>query len=80
MASKHPQFISDVRGKGTYLAFDCESADLRNKLVAALKAQGVNSGGCGVKTMRLRPTLYFEKKHADIYLEALDKACQQASS
>ena len=27
--------------------------------------------------MRLRPTLYFEKKHADIYLEALDKACAE---
>ena len=39
-----------------------------------MKAQGVNQGGCGVKTVRLRPTLYFEKKHADIYLDALDKA------
>ena len=25
--------------------------------------------------MRLRPTLYFEKKHADIYISALDRAC-----
>jgi len=24
--------------------------------------------------MRFRPTLYFEKKHADIYVNALEKA------
>ena len=27
--------------------------------------------------MRLRPTLYFEQKHADIYLNALDHACNE---
>lgn len=80
MASKHPSLISNVRGKGTYLAFDCETVELRNNLVASLRQHGVNSGGCGAKTMRLRPTLYFEKKHADIYLEALDKACKQVSA
>ena len=30
--------------------------------------------------MRLRPTLYFEKKHADIYLNALDHACIEIKS
>ena len=75
LSAKHSKFISNVRGMGTYIAFDCESTDLRNNLVGTLRQHGVNSGGCGVKTMRLRPTLYFEKKHADIYLAALDKAC-----
>ena len=60
LAAKYPQFIDNVRGKGTYLAFDCESVELRNSLVAELRQQGVNSGGCGAKSMRLRPTLYFE--------------------
>ena len=78
MAKKHPQFVSNVRGKGTYLAFDVETTDLRNSLISHLKAQGVNQGGCGVRTMRLRPTLYFEKKHADIYIDALDKAIEAA--
>ena len=47
---------------------------MRDELLTKLKGQGVNQGGCGVKTMRLRPTLYFEKKHADIYTSALDRA------
>ena len=42
LSAKHPQFIKDIRGKGTYLAFDCESVELRNDLVSKLKAQGVN--------------------------------------
>jgi len=37
MAAKHPQFIDNTRGKGTYIAFDCKSPDLRNKLVAELR-------------------------------------------
>ena len=42
LSAKHPQFIKDIRGKGTYLAFDCETVELRNDLVSKLKAQGVN--------------------------------------
>ena len=63
-----------MRGKGTYLAFDCETPELRNELIADLKKEGVHQGGCGTRTMRFRPTLYFEKKHADIYLDALERA------
>ena len=77
LAVKHPQFIKAVRGKGTFLAFDCDTVELRNEVLAKLKAQGVHQGGCGVKTIRLRPTLYFEKKHADIYTEALDNAIEE---
>jgi len=42
--------------------------------MARLKKEGINQGGCGTRTMRLRPTLYFEQKHADIYLSALERA------
>jgi 4-aminobutyrate aminotransferase/(S)-3-amino-2-methylpropionate transaminase len=77
LAAKHPQFIDNVRGKGTFLAFDCESTELRNAVLGKLKNQGVHQGGCGSRTLRLRPTLYFEKKHADVYTEALDKAIEE---
>ena len=33
LSAKHPHFIHNVRGLGTYLAFDCETPDLRNSLV-----------------------------------------------
>ena len=37
LSAKHPSLISNVRGKGTYLAFDCDTVDLRNSLVATLR-------------------------------------------
>ena len=37
LSAKHPNLISNVRGKGTYLAFDCETVELRNSLVHALR-------------------------------------------
>ena len=33
LADKHPHFVKDVRGKGTYIAFDCETAELRDALI-----------------------------------------------
>ena len=38
LALKHPQFIRNLRGKGTYLAFDVETVELRNELISKLKA------------------------------------------
>mmetsp|Transcript_36221 Transcript_36221/g.47574 ORF Transcript_36221/g.47574 Transcript_36221/m.47574 type:complete len:311 (+) Transcript_36221:604-1536(+) len=74
LSKKYPETIQNVRGKGTYLAFDCETPEMRNELISKLKKQGINQGGCGSRTMRLRPTLYFEKKHAELYLDALERA------
>jgi len=74
LESKYPDFIQNVRGRGTFIAYDAKDAASRDALGAALRKQGVNQGGCGTHTARLRPALYFTKKHADIYLDRLEKA------
>ena len=33
---------------------------------------GVNTGGCGPNTIRLRPTLVFQKHHSDIFMDTLE--------
>lgn len=67
--------MANVRGLGCYLAFDVPLGTAkRNELVPLMRAEGVNFGICGVSSMRLRPNLYFGKKHADILLAALDKS------
>ena len=43
------------------------------------RANGVNTDGCGPASMRLRPSLYFTNKHADIYLEILSKSLAELS-
>lgn len=78
LSEKYPDFIADVRGLGCYLAFDVPAGfEKRDKLVPLMRAQGVNFGICGVNSMRLRPNLYFGKKHADILLDALEKSVKQ---
>jgi 4-aminobutyrate aminotransferase/(S)-3-amino-2-methylpropionate transaminase len=72
--NKFPQKVSNLRGQnfGTFIAWDCADADLRNKILLACRERGVNLGGCGDYSVRLRPTLVFEKKHADVFLNILE--------
>ena len=44
----------------------------RDQILGDLKKEGVNCGGCGPETIRLRPALIFEPKHANIFLEKLN--------
>lgn len=75
ISAKFP-FISNVRGKGTFIAFDVDTVERRDKLLTDMKQNGINMGGSGVKSVRLRPMLVFERKHADIFLETLEKVCK----
>ncbi|TPX34372.1 4-aminobutyrate---2-oxoglutarate transaminase [Synchytrium microbalum] len=73
LASKHPKYVSSVRGYGTHLAFDSADGPTRDKLVSALRQRGVNSGGSGDHSVRMRPMLVYQKKHADIFLNTLEE-------
>jgi len=79
LSKKYPKFISKTRGIGTFISFSCETAAHRDKLALQMKTHGVQQGGNGDRSMRMRPTLYFEKKHADIYCDALERACKDLS-
>lgn len=80
LAEEYPKYVSNVRGMGTFLAFDVASTADRDALVGTMRANGVNTGGCGPASMRLRPSLYFTKKHADVYLEILGKSLASLSA
>ena len=73
---KYPSLVNEVRGKGTFMAFTSETAEMRDALMLRMKYHGVNQGGCGTKSARFRPTLYFNESHADFYVNALEKACK----
>merc|ERR1712228_640847 len=66
--------ISNVRGKGTFISFDVGDTDKRTQLIALMKSNGVHVGPCGVKSIRLRPALIFETKHAEIFIDRLTKS------
>ncbi|BGP36178.1 4-aminobutyrate transaminase [Rhodotorula kratochvilovae] len=64
------------KGEGTYIAFDLPTAAQRDAFVKAMRLEGVNVGGCGNQSVRLRPMLIFEQSHADIFLAATKKVLQ----
>ncbi len=80
LSRQYPKYISKVRGQGTYMAFDCESAQVRDQLVHALRQNGVNMGGSGVQSIRLRPMLILEEGHARVFLNVLEETIKKLSS
>lgn len=71
--------IQNLRGQdcGTFIAWDCESAEMRDQFVSKMRSKGVNMGGCGDKAVRLRPMLVFEQKHADLFLERVEETLKE---
>ncbi|PLB45216.1 4-aminobutyrate aminotransferase [Aspergillus steynii IBT 23096] len=73
LASRYPNFILNLRGKGkgTYIAFDTPDS---SALLKEMRSLGINIGSCGVSTIRLRPMLIFKECHISPLLEALETA------
>ncbi|XP_062955494.1 4-aminobutyrate aminotransferase, mitochondrial isoform X4 [Cynocephalus volans] len=68
LQARYPQFISRVRGRGTFCSFDTPDESTRNKLILIARNKGVVLGGCGDKSIRFRPTLVFRDHHAHLFL------------
>ncbi|KAJ4168910.1 4-aminobutyrate transaminase [Fusarium falciforme] len=76
LATKYPGKLTNLRGKGegTFIAFDNPR---RDEFLTLAKTHGINIGGCGASSVRLRPMLIFQKHHADILLGVLDKIVKE---
>ncbi|RDW78420.1 putative 4-aminobutyrate transaminase [Coleophoma crateriformis] len=72
LAKRFPGEFMNLRGKGqgTFLAFD---SPRRDEFLKKAKTFGVNIGGSGERAVRLRPMLIFQKHHADILLDTMEK-------
>lgn len=72
LSKRFPGEIQNLRGKGqgTFIAFDNPK---RDEFLVKAKKVGVNIGGSGERAVRLRPMLIFQKHHADILLDAVEK-------
>ncbi|XP_056639753.1 4-aminobutyrate aminotransferase, mitochondrial-like [Diorhabda sublineata] len=77
LEKEFPDIIHSVRGKGTFVAYDGNSPKTRDAIIKELKKNGVQAGGCGDKSIRLRPALVFQEHHVDIYLDILRKVLKK---
>lgn len=76
---KYPKHIQSLRGKdrGTFIAWDLPSGSDRDAFLMAMKQNGILCGGSGTAAVRLRPTLTFERHHADILISAIEKTASE---
>ncbi|XP_066916482.1 4-aminobutyrate aminotransferase, mitochondrial-like [Clytia hemisphaerica] len=77
LENKYPDLIHDTRGLGTFLAVSCKTTETRDKLSTTLRNLGLNNGGCGAASIRLRPALIFNDSHANATLEILEDALKK---
>ena len=69
--------IANVRGRGTLVAWDHPTMAARDKVVGDAMKEGLLLGGCGNQSIRLRPSLTFDKSHADEFLHLFEKTLKQ---
>lgn len=68
--------FSNLRGQGTFIAIDLPDGAKRDKYVEVLRTLGVQSGGCGPRSLRFRPQLIFTPSHAAVLLDKMEKAAK----
>lgn len=75
LQAKYPKYLIDLRGKdrATFIAWSFDTGATRDQFLKDMKSVGINMGGCAETSVRLRPTLVFEEKHADIFVAAVEQ-------
>jgi 4-aminobutyrate aminotransferase/(S)-3-amino-2-methylpropionate transaminase len=77
LQSEFPSFIENARGKGTFVAIDFKTAQLRDTAVKQLHLNGVHCGGSGERTLRIRTTLTFTEDHVKVFLNRFRQVLSQ---
>lgn len=73
LAAKYPDKVSNTRGLGLFCAFDCATADMRNKVSENSLKNDLLILGCGEKSIRFRPPVNVSKEEINQGIEILDK-------
>jgi L-lysine 6-transaminase len=72
--------VSNVRGRGLFLAFDLRDKAMRDKTLAACLEQGLIGLASGAAAIRFRPSLALSKEEADEGVRKLRRALAAARS
>jgi len=74
LQAKFDGLLSNVRGRGLFLALDLPDAQSRNRMIDICMEEGLFVLSCGARTLRLRPTLTFSAGDVDEAISKLDAA------
>merc|ERR1712151_839743 len=76
----HPTYVSNIRGVGAIIAFDCSSPACRDELANHLRNNGVLVGTNGTKSIRFRPALNFSPMHVNEFHGVFAHTLKQLSA
>merc|ERR1712060_658772 len=79
-SAAHPDYVSNLRGVGTILAFDCSSPAHRDQLANQLRNNGVLVGTNGTQSIRFRPALNFSPMHVKEFQSVFSNTLEQISA
>ena len=74
LQGRHPDLLDQARGAGTYAAIDAVDGPTRDRLIGALRANGLLAGGSGARSVRFRPALVYGPRHVEETLERFEAA------
>jgi L-lysine 6-transaminase len=74
LSEKHPDLISNPRGRGLLCAMDLPNTEIRDKLKSLIFENGAIILGCGDKTIRFRTPLNITKNLIDEGIEIIEKS------
>ena len=66
--------LENARGAGLMCAFDLPTTEQRNDVILRCHKNGLFLLGCGIKSVRLRPSLTFSKDECDVLIKLLNKS------
>jgi L-lysine 6-transaminase len=72
--------ISNVRGRGLFVAFDLPDKEIRDRTLAACLDNGLIALASGASAIRFRPALNLSREEADEGVRKLRRAVQSAQS
>jgi L-lysine 6-transaminase len=73
LGDRHPQQVSNVRGRGLMCAFDLPGGQDRDEAVRGLRAEHVIVLPCGQRSIRFRPALNVTEQELAIGIAAVDR-------
>ncbi|MGH3496049.1 MAG: L-lysine 6-transaminase [Nocardioidaceae bacterium] len=74
LGERHPDLVSNVRGRGLMCAFDLPDGQVREATIGRLRDEHVMVLPCGERSIRVRPALTITEQELGIGLDALDRA------
>jgi L-lysine 6-transaminase len=80
LAEEMPRLVSNVRGKGLFLALDLPGTELRGKALEACLAEGLMALASGSRAIRMRPALNLTAAEADEGVEKLRRALRSLAA